>query len=359
MGFSISCFNRVLLSSLFLSWHQAEGAVSAELFFMGVYKYGKFEARLQMPPHMGVLGGFSLWPLESPHDGKPWYEMDIEKVGYGSNGHCQLRATILEAYGKTPPAYSHKTATDPDVCEEYFKYTIEWTDSCIKFYANDFKFAGTCGLEARRFKHSKGMRMHFNIWHGEDYAAGKIDTSLLPMYMFVDWVRYSRWNGGDSFSAEWVENFQADYLPFGWGYGEYPDDKEDKRNRNNATATTENTSFGFLTPHKTRHSRKNVFFTRGAAVLALADDDHPVPLLRLYGGAAEASNGTVLPIQQSPSLPGISSWRQLQSGLLTMTAGVASVLVATVLCRSSMNLKRKVPETDAEELLGSRLHAPM
>jgi len=342
MDASISALCQILLWSLSFSWQQAEGVVSAELFHTGVYKYGRFEARIQMPPRMGVIGGFFLWQLESQWANTHWYELDIERMGYGRNGRCQLQANVLEAHGNKPPDYKLRVAPSRDVCHRYAVYKFEWTKNCIHFFINGWKFAGTCTSKAREFRRSQGMRMHFNIWQGNRNFGGNLNYKQLPIYMFIDWVRYSSWDGGKKFTRKWTEKFDGPGLPARWGYGEYP------------------SPFG-----KTHHSRKNVFFTQGVAVLALTADGHdPGPndigrLTNLNGGATVGSNGTFSSVANI-STPAIGKNCNLVCSpvvasitLLIIIAVLASGLVAVLLRRSWMNVKQKVPNTDAVELLAA------
>jgi hypothetical protein len=92
------------------------------------------------------------------------------------------------------------------------------------------------------------MQIRFNIWPGDASFGGVFDPSILPVYLYVDWVQYSSYTNG-TFELAWREDFTADTAPAGWIMGNWDSPK------------------GLST-----HSPNNVSFADGNAILALTDD---------------------------------------------------------------------------------------
>merc|ERR1719401_1059571 len=90
------------------------------------------------------------------------------------------------------------------------------------------------------------MEFHFNLWPGDETFGGDFQMESLPLYQYIDWVRYSSYSGPGNFTLEWQEDFNSESMPDGWFTGDW------------------NSPFGY-----SAHRPENVVFTGRYAVLAL------------------------------------------------------------------------------------------
>lgn len=238
----------VLLATtlLVLSWGGTARAVaSAELYSSESYHYGRVEARIRFAPGSGVVSSFFLWKDGSELAGTFWNELDIEKV----EADCHLELSAI--YGEPQRTYNEKAMAEASWCDEYHTYAYEWTPDYIAWFVDGVELRRDAGATAAAFSEnaSEGMQIRFNIWPGDAGFGGTFDPASLPVYQFIDWVKYSSYQDGE-FSLEWREDFDDTKVPTGWLLGSWSSPK-----------------------NKSIHSVQNVGIVDGYAVLGLTADD--------------------------------------------------------------------------------------
>jgi len=215
---------------------------SAELYTTQSYLYGRFEARIRYAAGDGVVSSFFLWKVGSEVSGAFWNELDFEKIG----ADCHLQTNAL--YGN--PGTVHKGSySGSDLCTAYHDYRFEWTPTYIAWAVDGQEIRRDTGETATAFAQNatSGMRIHFNVWPGDESFGGNYDPSILPVYQYISWVQYSSYDNG-AFHLEWREDFNGG-LPSGWALGDWGSPK-----------------------NRSTHNPNNVGFVDGIAVLAITTD---------------------------------------------------------------------------------------
>jgi len=215
---------------------------SAELYTTQAYRYGRFEARIRYAAGDGVVSSFFLWKVGSEVSGAFWNELDFEKIG----ADCHVQTNAL--YGN-PGAVHKGTYSGSDLCTAYHDYRFEWTPDYIAWAVDGQEIRRDTGETATAFAQNatEGMRIHFNVWPGDQSFGGNYDPSILPVYQYISWVQYSSYDDG-AFNLAWREDFNGG-LPSGWALGDWGSPK-----------------------NKSTHNPNNVGFVDGIAVLAITTD---------------------------------------------------------------------------------------
>ncbi len=227
-----------------LSAH-AQATSSAELYQNQAEVYGRFEARIRFAPGDGVVSSFFLWKSGSEMTGAYWNELDFEKLG----ADCHLQTNAI--FGAPSTQHSQTNALSADLCGAYHTYLFEWTPSYISFQVDGMEVRRDTGATAQAFAQNAtdGMQMHFNVWPGDASFGGNFSPSILPVYEYISWIRYSSYSNGN-FAVAWTESFDASTVPTGWATGNWASPK------------------GYST-----HTPANVDFVDSIAVLSLTNDD--------------------------------------------------------------------------------------
>ncbi len=215
---------------------------SAELYTTEAYRYGRFEARIRYAAGDGVVSSFFLWKVGSEVSGAFWNELDFEKIG----ADCHVQTNAL--YGN-PGAVHKGSFSGGDLCTAYHDYRFDWTPDYIAWAVDGQEIRRDTGETATAFAQNatEGMRIHFNVWPGDESFGGNYNPSILPVYQYISWVAYSSYDNG-AFNLEWREEFDGG-LPSGWALGDWGSPK-----------------------NRSTHNPANVGFVDGIGVLALTTD---------------------------------------------------------------------------------------
>lgn len=147
------------------------------------FKYGRIEARIKIPVGQGFWPAF--WMLGSNIKTVDWPacgEADImehintDSLIYGTlhwdnNGHVQSGDTIAS----TPSAYH--------------VYSIEWNENTIKWFIDGVQYHQVNITINSTDEFHQPFYILLNFAVGGDWPGQKIDDSLLPAKMYVDYVR--------------------------------------------------------------------------------------------------------------------------------------------------------------------------
>lgn len=155
------------------------------------WKYGYFEARLQLPSGKGTWPAFWMMPknLTSwPGDG----EIDImEEVGYRPN--YVSSAIHCNAYNHTINTEKTKDMYLASAQTEFHIYALEWTESYIRTYVDGkelFYFENDNTGNKNTWPFNTDFYIKLNLaWGGNWGGAEGVDESVLPATYKVDYVR--------------------------------------------------------------------------------------------------------------------------------------------------------------------------
>jgi endo-1,3-1,4-beta-glycanase ExoK len=204
---SIFTFKLLMVVPLF-SWAQS----GAELYRTDGYRYGKFEASIQFAGGNGVISSFFLWKDKSEQQDVYWNEIDIEKFG---DDCSQFLSNLL--YGLPQSNHVVIVDTEADLCAGFHTYTIEWTPDRITWFVDGVQMRESTPEDAAVYMENAedGMQFRFNIWVGNAEFGGVLDTAILPVHQYIDWVRYSEYTPGEGdegtdFTLSWREDFDSE-----------------------------------------------------------------------------------------------------------------------------------------------------
>lgn len=241
--------------------HLAFATSSAELYTSTAYGYGRVEARIQYAAGDGVVSSFFLWKDGSEQAGTFWNELDFEKV----SAQCRVETNAI--YGNPSTNHSQKHALELDLCGAFHTYAYEWTLEAIVWSVDGVETRRETGAVPQAFAEnaSGGMQIHLNLWPGDASFGGNFDPAILPVHEYVDWVQFSKYDGG-AFTAAWREDFDGATLPQGWLTGNWASPKK-----------------------LSTHAAENVNFIGGFAVLSLTADNARGPAGAMPGSTGGAS----------------------------------------------------------------------
>jgi endo-1,3-1,4-beta-glycanase ExoK len=213
------CFGLVLCISLTTVAKDYNGA---ELYSTNTVKYGRFDVRMRVVSGNGIVSSFFLYYnnsyLGSP---EPWQEIDIEVVGKITTGF-QSNVITGTAASKTTSEKVHNAA---NLSQSYHTYTVEWTPDYIVWLFDGTEIRRTTGAQVTACQ-PKEMSYRFNLWISDVASwAGQFNASVLPVYQFINWVRFSKYtpgsgtNGAD-FTPEWQDDFDS-FNTSRWAKGDW------------------------------------------------------------------------------------------------------------------------------------------
>ncbi len=154
-----------------------------------IFTYGIVEIKAKLPEGVGTWP--ALWMLGN----------NIDQVGWPECGELD----IMEYVGKHP-GFIHTSIHNPsgyaatpytgvveikNLFTKFHIYSMEWTKDFITFYV-DGKVTYTYQPKvknAENWPFDKPAFLIFNIAVGGDWGGPKVDDSIFPTTMIVDWVR--------------------------------------------------------------------------------------------------------------------------------------------------------------------------
>lgn len=153
-----------------------------------IFTYGIIEIKAKLPKGNGTWP--ALWMLGNNIDQVGWPacgELDImEHVGH-KTGVVHTSIHNDSGYGATP--YSSKINIEKPY-DRYHIYAMEWTETYITFYVDgkavyNYK---PVELNAATWPFDKPAYIILNIAIGGTWG-GKVDNSIFPTTMTIDWVK--------------------------------------------------------------------------------------------------------------------------------------------------------------------------
>ncbi len=175
-----------------------------ELYSSQAYRYGRMEMRMRMARGSGLLSTFFTYKNGSEAASTFWEEIDIEV--FGKEDAVSWQSNIITGLGTRTT--SEEVHTHPfSLADAYHTYTLEWTPDYVAWALDGVEVRRTTGGQVGDLTNPQSLR--FNIWIAEatDWV-GPFDAAVLPQYQYVNWISYSRYEGGQ-FVQEWKDDFDG------------------------------------------------------------------------------------------------------------------------------------------------------
>ncbi len=183
---------------------QAKPYKGGELYSQREYLHGRVEMRMRMARGSGLLSTFFTYKGGSESANTFWEEIDIEV--FGKDDATTWQSNIITGLGsRTTSEEVHDCGVS--LADAYHTYVLEWTASYVAWQVDGIEVRRTTGTQVSELTNPQSLR--FNIWAANitDWV-GPLDDSALPQYQYVDWISYSRYEGGQ-FVAEWRDDFDS------------------------------------------------------------------------------------------------------------------------------------------------------
>ncbi|MBN1575487.1 MAG: family 16 glycosylhydrolase [Chitinispirillaceae bacterium] len=193
----------------------------AELYSKGSLKYGRFDVRMRVVCGSGIISSFFLYYNDSYLGGGPWGEIDMEIVGKHENAFQSNLITGTAASKKT----SEELHDFDSLSQSYHTYSFEWTPEYIAWFFDGEEVRRSTGSQVTDCQ-KKEMSIRFNLWISDVVSwAGQFNQSILPVYQYINWVKYSSYtpgsgSDGTDFTPEWEDDFDT-FNSTRWGKGDW------------------------------------------------------------------------------------------------------------------------------------------
>lgn len=182
----------------------------AELYTTEEYKYGKYEARMQMGATSGTVSSMFLYHNGSETGEGPWVEVDIEVLGKDPNS---FQSNIISGNANAKVTSEEYHQVSPACNQAFHTYGLEWTPDYVRWTVDGKEVRKTVGGQVSALTEKQGLR--FNLWSSDDPGwVGQFSDNNLPVFQFINWVKaykYTPGQGpdGSDFTLDWTDNFDS------------------------------------------------------------------------------------------------------------------------------------------------------
>ena len=182
----------------------------------GLFKYGRFEARMQMASSPGTVSSMFLnYDNSYMGGGEPWEEIDIEVLGRNAS---QFQSNILSNSKENQHSSEDLHPVNPAANAGYHTYTIVWTPEYVSWELDGTEIRRDVsgvnkskqGLEqVNTLVHEESLR--FNLWlSGSPGWVGDYNQCSFPQYQYINWIKvYSYDTQTKQFTLKWKDNFDT------------------------------------------------------------------------------------------------------------------------------------------------------
>lgn len=225
---------KLLLSSFALitsvcTFAQDKMYKAGEVFTENIYQYGKIEVRMLAATGSGVISNFFTFKEGSELSSTFWEEIDIEV--FGNNGANSWQTNLITGQGNTNLTRTEGVHQNNGLGLNYHTYAIEWTPTSVTWLIDDVITRQI--NDGQSLEIGSATTLRFNIWNPDiPEWVGSFDETILPVHMYVNWIKFYPWNGSsfdttpslednfDSFNSQrwskanhtFAEN-QSDFIP--------------------------------------------------------------------------------------------------------------------------------------------------
>ena len=159
-------------------------------------RYGRFEARIQLPVGKGIWPAF--WLLGDDHETNHWPncgEIDIlETIGAPDTMYSTIHGPGYS--GSKGPSTKYVLPTGQQVDNAFHLYEVEWSPDNIKFFLDDQLIVERTPDDlppGTKWVYDHPFYVLLNFAVGGNWPGDPDDTTKFPQQMLVDYVRvYSR-----------------------------------------------------------------------------------------------------------------------------------------------------------------------
>jgi beta-glucanase (GH16 family) len=166
------------------------GYTSARITTAGLFtqRYGRFEARAQLPRGQGMWPAF--WMLGE----------NIGDVGWPACGEIDIMETIGTDVGQNHGSL-HSSGWDPSgvyplpngsqLSDAFHTYALEWEPAEIRFYVDDnlYETQDQSGAPGGAWAFDHPFFIIINLAVGGDWPGPPDNSTVFPQKLLVDWVR--------------------------------------------------------------------------------------------------------------------------------------------------------------------------
>ncbi len=182
----------------------AKSYKGGELYSSQAYLHGRIEVRMRVARGSGLLSTFFTYKNGSETAGTFWEEIDIEV--FGKDNAVGWQSNIITGSGTRTTSEQVHTGT-VSLADDYHTYALEWTPDHVAWELDGVVVRETTGGQVGDLTNPQSLR--FNLWAANiESWVGAFDSSVLPQYQYVNWIRYSRYEGGQ-FIHEWTDDFDS------------------------------------------------------------------------------------------------------------------------------------------------------
>ncbi|MEO0512451.1 MAG: family 16 glycosylhydrolase [Planctomycetota bacterium] len=174
----------------------------AEVWSRESVLHGRFEMRLRSIRASGTLATFFLYKNECYLPGVDWEEIDIEVFGKDDGFFWQ--SNIITGEPRENDELVHEA--ESSFADGFHVFAIEWTPESVAWFVDGEEIRRATGENVGRLVSEQSMR--FNLWASSiEEWTGPVEAGRLPVYQYVDWFKYSRYEDG-RFVHEWTDDFE-------------------------------------------------------------------------------------------------------------------------------------------------------
>jgi len=207
MFFRNSFITTLLALSSFIIHSQNKPYKAGEIYTENIYLYGKMEVRMLAATGSGIISNFFTFKEGSELPSTFWEEIDIEI--FGKDGSNSWQSNLITGQGNSNLTRTEGIHQENGLGASYHTYTVEWTPNSVTWLV-DGKIVRTIN-DGQSLLINSETSLRFNIWNPNiPQWVGPFDNSILPVHMYVNWIKFYEWNGS-SFSSTptFEDNFDS------------------------------------------------------------------------------------------------------------------------------------------------------
>jgi len=317
LTFSILLFN--------LSQAQNKPYKAGEIYTENIYQYGKMEVRMLAAKGNGIISNFFTFKEGSELASTFWEEIDIEV--FGQDGANSWQTNLITGQGNTNLIRTEGVHFNNGLGDNYHTYAIEWTPTSVTWLID--------GIITREINDGQSLdissktTLRFNIWNPNiPEWVGPFDSNILPVHMYVNWIKFYEWNGNS--------------------FNDTPILEDNFDNLNTSTWTKANHTFA---ENQSDFIPENVNVENGYLVLSITNDDEigysgtpPVDSndITLSNDTFEEIENTNLNIYPNPSKAGFTTTYNKNEKLKLELYNTAGKLLNTFNYDNSLHFGEKL-----------------
>ncbi|HTZ96228.1 MAG TPA: glycoside hydrolase family 16 protein [Terriglobales bacterium] len=159
-------------------------------------RYGRFEARIQIPPGQGAWPAF--WMLGDDFSSKGWPacgEIDVMESAGADSGKIQGSLHGPGYFGKKPLTAAYQLPRGR-FSDSFHVFAVEWEPKVVRFYVDNVLYAARTPADlppGKPWVYDHPFFVLLNLAVGGDFPGRPGDSTVFPQRMLVDYVRvYAR-----------------------------------------------------------------------------------------------------------------------------------------------------------------------